>query len=52
MVCRHDRVWTAAAWIGFAAATALATKPAWGSLVFGFNPTLSDLLSMRCLSGF
>ena len=39
-------------WLGFAAVTALATKPAWSYVLFGFNPTLSDLLSMRCLSRF
>jgi hypothetical protein len=32
----------------FAAALVVATSPAWRPWLFGFNPTLEDLLSLRC----
>jgi hypothetical protein len=36
-------------WAGFGLAALWATKPVWSYLIFGFNPTLDDLLSIRCL---
>ena len=47
-----SRLWTTVMWIGFATVTVLATRPAWSYALFGLNPTLSDLLSMRCLPRF
>jgi hypothetical protein len=35
-------------WCGFAILVAAATKPVWSQLVFGYEPTLADLLSLRC----
>jgi hypothetical protein len=32
----------------FAAAAVAATFPIWGLWLFGFNPTLDDLLRLRC----
>ena len=32
----------------FALAVMLATYPVWSLWLFGFNPTLDDLLRMRC----
>jgi len=29
----------------------IATAPFWRQLVFDFNPTLDDILSMRCFAG-
>jgi hypothetical protein len=45
---------TAAVWCGFAVAVVWATEPVWGYLVFGFTPTLDDLLALgeRCLAAF
>jgi hypothetical protein len=36
-------------WLALAAALTLATSPVWGQLLFGFNPTLDELLRLRCL---
>jgi uncharacterized membrane protein len=33
----------------FAALFFVATYPAWSIWVFGYNPSLNDLLSLRCL---
>jgi hypothetical protein len=33
----------------FVAALALATAPVWRLWLFGFNPTLEDVLSLRCM---
>lgn len=36
-------------WLGFAGAAVLATAPAWGRWVYGFNPTLDEVLLLaRC----
>jgi len=35
-------------WCGFAVLVAAATKPVWGQIVLGYEPTLDDLLSLRC----
>lgn len=35
-------------WILLTLALAAATAPAWGRLVGGFDPTLDELLSLRC----
>jgi hypothetical protein len=35
-------------WAGFGVAALLATRPLWIYLIFGFNPTLDDLLAIRC----
>ncbi len=35
-------------WATFAVATVWATNPIWSYAIFGFNPTLDDLLSIRC----
>ena len=35
-------------WILLTLALAAATAPAWGRLVTGFDPTLDQLLSLRC----
>ena len=32
----------------FSAAAVAATFPIWGLWLFGFNPTLDDLLRLRC----
>jgi len=40
----------AAIWAAFAIALVLATKPAWGYFVFGYEPTIADLLSLRCFT--
>ncbi len=37
-------------WCGFAVLLVLATQPVWSRLIFGFQPTLNDLLSLRCFS--
>jgi len=34
-------------WCGFAILVAAATKPVWSQMVFGYEPTLDDLLSLR-----
>jgi hypothetical protein len=36
-------------WCGFAILAAAATKPLWSKLVFGYEPSLEELLSFRCL---
>ena len=38
-----------AAWTVFGAAVVIATRPVWRLLIFGNNPTLKDLLQLRCL---
>ena len=35
-------------WFAFAAAVVLATAPVWGLWVFGFNPTLAEMLRIVC----
>jgi hypothetical protein len=35
-------------WCGFTILVAAATKPVWSQLVFGYEPTLDDFLSLRC----
>ena len=35
-------------WAAFAAALVLATAPVWRLWVFGFNPTLDQLLQIIC----
>ena len=35
-------------WAAFGAALVLATAPAWRLWVFGFNPTLDQLLQIIC----
>ena len=37
-------VTTALVWSGFALALVVATAPVWQRAVYGFNPTLDDLL--------
>ncbi len=37
-------------WASFVAAAALATAPVWRLWVFGFNPTLDELLRILCQS--
>ncbi|WP_200950885.1 hypothetical protein [Rhizobium sp. Root1220] len=39
---------TALIWAGFGLGLVFATRPVWSFLLFGFNPTLDDLLSLRC----
>jgi hypothetical protein len=38
-------------WLAFAAALVLATAPAWSLHVFGFNPTLDEILQLSICSG-
>ncbi len=35
-------------WCGFAVMVIFATRPVWSRLLFGYEPTLDDLLSLRC----
>jgi hypothetical protein len=35
-------------WVAFALALIVATAPVWRLWVFGFNPTLDDLLQIMC----
>jgi hypothetical protein len=35
-------------WVAFAAAVALAMAPVWRLWLFGFNPTLDELLQIIC----
>jgi hypothetical protein len=35
-------------WVLLMLALTAATAPAWGRLVTGFDPTLDELLSLRC----
>ena len=37
-------------WLLFALALALATEPVWRLAVLGLNPTLDQLLQLRCLT--
>ena len=37
-------------WIVFGLGLALATAPAWQLLLLGFNPTLDELLQIRCFT--
>ena len=37
-------------WIVFGLGLALATAPVWRLLLLGFNPTLDDLLQIRCFA--
>lgn len=37
-------------WSAFGLLAALATAPVWRLAVFGFNPTLDDLLAFTCSS--
>jgi hypothetical protein len=34
----------------FAALFVIATYPAWSVWIFGYNPSLDDLLSLRCFT--
>jgi hypothetical protein len=43
-----SRVRTAIPWIIFGLALLLATKPVWGIVLLGFNPTLGDFLAIQC----
>jgi hypothetical protein len=36
-------------WCGFGVLAVLAAKPVWSRVLFGWNPTFDDLLSLRCL---
>ncbi|MGE7416980.1 hypothetical protein [Methylobacterium tarhaniae] len=38
-------------WVLLALALAAATAPAWGRFATGFDPTLDELLSLRCGPG-
>jgi hypothetical protein len=35
-------------WCGFGLLTILAMEPVWGRILFGYEPTAYDLLSLRC----
>lgn len=35
-------------WCIFGLLAVLATKPVWSRLLFGYEPTIDDLLSLRC----
>ena len=37
-------------WIVFGLGLALATAPVWRLLLLGFNPTLDELLQIRCFT--
>jgi hypothetical protein len=43
MAIRNGLIWSA-----FAVALVLATAPVWRLWVFGFNPTLDELLAIIC----
>jgi hypothetical protein len=42
------RVTNGIVWLGFGAAVGLATAPVWRLWVFGFNPTLDEMLRIIC----
>lgn len=42
------RLRTALPWLGFGLALLLATEPVWKLPLLGYNPTLDDLLTIRC----
>jgi hypothetical protein len=50
VVPRRRTVAASAIWLAFGAALVLATRPVWGQLLFGFEPTFEDLLQVRCLA--
>ena len=37
-------------WLTFGIALVMATEPVWSIPLLGFNPTLDQLLSIRCFS--
>ncbi|MBY3348456.1 hypothetical protein [Rhizobium laguerreae] len=39
---------TAVIWAAFGLGIVFATRPVWSYLVFGLDPTLDDILSLRC----
>ena len=44
------RLRAALPWAGLALGLLLATEPVWRLALFGFDPTLDDLLRLRCLA--
>jgi hypothetical protein len=42
------RVTNRVMWVSFAAGVVLATAPMWRLWVFGFNPTLDEMLRIVC----
>jgi len=40
---------TAVIWAAFGLALLVATQPVWSYLLFGFNLTIGEILSMSCL---
>lgn len=44
------RLRTALPWIVLAGALVAATEPAWSLALLGSNPSLDDLLSVRCFA--
>lgn len=45
------RIRAALPWIGLAVGLLAATAPVWRLPLLGFNPTLDELLQMRCFTG-
>ncbi len=43
-----SRLRAALPWAALAAGLTAATYPAWSLVVFGYRPTLDDLLTLRC----
>ena len=43
-----QRVTNSFIWFAFAAAIVLATAPVWRLWIFGFNPTLDEMLRIVC----
>jgi hypothetical protein len=46
-----SRVQNGIIWLAFAGALALATAPVWRLWIFGFNPTLDQLLQLAICGG-
>ncbi len=47
---RTVRLWAALPWVGLGLGLVLATVPVWRLALLGFDPTLDDLLRLRCLA--
>jgi len=46
----RPRIWNGVTWLAFATGLVLATAPVWNRLLFGFDPTLDQLLGVICMA--